>query len=133
MPQPVPKSVRFDFATQRPREDGCGGYVLQMLTGVPYGEVARQLGWADDSVHHSSWVEMRTVLSQLNWAFDEPVPAQSWDEVHGLAIVHVRDDHFMLYDGENGLFYDPAEASGPQHSSARIPIAFMTVGPPQSS
>ena len=132
MQQPVTGAMRFDFATQRPREDGCGGYVLQMLTGLPYDEIARRLGWTDENVHHSSWVEMRKLLSGLNWSFDEPVPAQDWDEVQGLAIVHVRDDHFLLYDGENKLFYDPAEAVGPQQASARVPIAFMAVRPPQS-
>jgi len=132
MTQVEPWGVRFDFATQRPRDDGCGGFVLQMLTGVPYDEIARRLGWTGDSVHHSSWVEMRKVLTGLDWQFDEPVLAKSWDDVQGLAIVHVREDHFMLYDGENGLFYDPAELSGPQQSSEQVPIAFMAVRPPQS-
>ena len=131
MTQVEPQDVRFVFATQRPREDGCGGLVLQMLTGVPYDEIARRLGWTGDSVHHSSWVEMRKVLTGLDWQFDEPVLAKSWDDVQGLAIVHVREDHFMLYDGENGLFYDPGELSGPQPASARVPIAFMAVRPPQ--
>ena len=133
MTQPAPQTGRFDFATQRPRDDGCGGFVLQMLTGVPYDEIARRLGWTGDSVHHSSWVEMRKVLTGLDWQFDEPVLAKSWDDVQGLAIVHVREDHFMLYDRENGLFYDPGEASGPQPASARVPIAFMTVMPPRSA
>jgi len=124
-----PEAARFEFATQRPRQDGCGGYVLQMLTGLPYDEIAQRIGWTGESVHRSTWVEMRKVLSELNWQFEGPVPASSWDEVHGLAIVHVKDDHFMFHD--HGLFYDPGEPSGPQQDSERVPLSFMMVTPPR--
>ncbi len=58
-----------------------------------------------------------------------PDQNQSMERYPGVAIVHVQGDHFMLYDAENGLFYDPAEMEGPGVASDRVPTSYLTVYP----
>lgn len=125
-----PTANRLPFITQLPRQDGCGGVVLQMLTGRSYAEIADMIGWRDDAVHYSRWEDAIGVLKTLGWTLGAPKTCTRWGEVEGLAVAHVRDDHFMIYDADNGLFYDPGEAEGPSPVSERIPMSFLTVIPP---
>ena len=122
---------KLEFATQRPREDGCGVVTLQMLTGKPYDDIAAMFDWTGKAHHQTTWSDLRPVLTALGWHVSEVVAASSWDGIKTLAIVHVMDDHFMLYDGQSGLFYDPWEWEGPQHTSDRVPLSFATVTPPK--
>jgi hypothetical protein len=127
---PMATSPDLQFITQRPRDDGCGVVVLSMLTGKPYDAVAALIDWKGQPHHHTTWKELRGVLSELGWQLGDINAAAGWDDIHGLAIVHVMDDHFMLYDEGSGLFYDPWEYKGPQHESHRMPLSFVTVTPP---
>ncbi|MGV3575626.1 MAG: hypothetical protein ACO1O4_10895 [Devosia sp.] len=120
------------FHTQRPREDGCGVVTLQMLTGKPYDEIADLFDWTGKSHHQTNWNELRPALAGLGWQLGEITAVAGWDDIRSLAIVHVMDDHFMLYDGRSGVFYDPWEWEGPQQTSNRAPLSFVTVAPPQA-
>lgn len=124
-----PDRPHLTFQTQLPRDDGCGVVVLSMLTGKPYGEVAAMIDWKGKVYHHTSWPDLRGVLAGLGWQMGEITPVTFWNEVHGMAIVHVMPDHFMLFDEDSGLYYDPGQAEGPQHMSMLQPLCFVTVAP----
>jgi hypothetical protein len=62
-------------------------------------------------------------------SYDDVAAMIDWGDIQGVAIVHVQGDHFMLYDAENGLFYDPAEMEGPGVASDRVPTSYLTVYP----
>jgi len=130
LPSSTPGNTRFPFLTQRPRDDGCGAFVLQMLTGRSYEQIAMMIGWQDGELHRSTWQNLGDVLSMIGWTFEAPRQVQTWDEIEGIAIVHVRQDHFLLYDAENQLIYDPAEREGPSITSNRIPMSSMAVSVP---
>jgi hypothetical protein len=132
VPLPSPEKCRFPFITQRPTEDGCGAYVLQMLTGTPLGELEKRIGWTPGALRRSVWSDLLRVLGDLNWSFGTPQPAAGWDDVRGIAIVHVKDDHFMLYDADNSVFYDPWEWEGPALECNRVPLSYLTVHPPSA-
>lgn len=123
-------SFALNFITQRPREDGCGGVVLQMLTELPFDEIMRRIGWGETDLRRSTWDDLLRILSEEGWEVGTPVECTSWDEVKGIAIVHVHDDHFMLYDADSGVFYDPFEFEGPQSSTKRIPMRYLSVSRP---
>ncbi len=53
-----------------------------------------------------------------------------WGDIEGVALVHVKPDHFVLYDAENHVFYDPAQLAGPDTDSDCLPISYLTVQPP---
>lgn len=128
MPQDT-SAPALRFLTQRPREDGCGAVTVQMLTGKADEDIAPLFGWQADELRRTDWTNLRRVLSALDWQLGDIAPVSGWDEINDLAIVHVRDDHFMLYDGQNGLFYDPWEWQGPQQTSSRVPMTFAKVTP----
>ncbi|WP_157628355.1 hypothetical protein [Rhizobium leguminosarum] len=123
------QSHRFLFHTQRPRDDGCGVLVLQMLTGMSYDEVAAMIDWGDKSAHYTTWNDLCGVLAEIGVPIEAPIKTSRWSDIQGVAIVHVQRDHFMLYDAENGLFYDPAEMEGPGVASDRVPTSYLTVVP----
>lgn len=127
MSSPAPDHIRFPFLTQRPTEDGCGAYVLQMLTGKSYAEIAGIIGWREGELRRSSWDDIARVLSALGYTIGTPQPASDWSEVRGVAIVHVKDDHFMFYDADNKVFYDPWEWEGPSTQSARVPLSYLEI------
>ncbi|UJW87770.1 hypothetical protein IM737_11375 [Devosia sp. SL43] len=102
-----------------------------MLTGKSYDALAGMIGWAPEDVHYSTWKELTGVLSALGWDIGEPRKAAGWSDVSGLSVVHVEPDHFMLYDAENGDFYDPAQLSGPERESSLVPMSYLTVRPPE--
>jgi hypothetical protein len=49
---------RPKFVTQCPRDDGCGVFVLQMLTGKPYDQIASMIDWGDQTNHYTTWKEL---------------------------------------------------------------------------
>jgi hypothetical protein len=118
------------FITQRPREDGCGCVTLQMLTGKTYAELAPHFGWSVEDLRRTDWANLRDVLYAIGWQLSPVTPVTGWDEILDLAIVHVMEDHFMLYDGRSMTFYDPWELEGPQKVTNRVPMSFATVTPP---
>ncbi|WP_245503048.1 hypothetical protein [Rhizobium leguminosarum] len=118
---------RFPFHTQCPRDDGCGVFVLQTLTGMSYDDVAAMIDWGDKSAHYTTWNDLCGVLAEIGLSVETPIKTSRWSDIQGVAIVHVQGDHFMLYDAENGLFYDPAEMEGPRVASARVPTSYLTV------
>jgi hypothetical protein len=120
----------IQFHTQRPREDGCGAVTVQMLTGKGHDEVLPLFGWGPEDLRRTDWTNLQQVLTTLGWQMSEITPVSSWDQISDLAVVHVRDDHFMLYDGRSGVFYDPWEWEGPQQTSSRVPMTFVRVTPP---
>jgi hypothetical protein len=126
-------SFALNFITQRPREDGCGGVVLQMLTGLPFDEIMGRIGWCEHDLRRSTWDDLIRILGELGWQFGEPVECTEWSAVKGIAIVHVHDDHFMLYDADNAIFYDPFEFEGPQTTSKRLPMRYLTVVRPTAA
>lgn len=126
-------ALALRFITQRPREDGCGGVVLQMLTERPFDEIMARIGWGENDLRRSTWDDLIRILGEDGWQFGTPVECTSWDEVRGIAIVHVHDDHFMLYDADNAVFYDPFEFEGPQATSKRIPMRYLTVARPATA
>lgn len=130
MKRPAPDKVRFQFVTQRPRDDGCGVFVLQMLTGKTYEQIAAMIDWGVQKNHYTTWKELAGVLTELGWSIGEPHKVNNWSDVSGLAVVHVEVDHFMLYD--NGIFYDPGQWEGPDLDSDSIPISYLPVRPPES-
>ena len=75
--------------------------MLQMLTGKPYDEIARLIDWGVQTDHYTTWKELRGALTELGWQIDELHEAVRWDDIAGLAIVHVIGDHFILYDAES--------------------------------
>ncbi|WP_203568287.1 hypothetical protein [Aestuariimicrobium ganziense] len=115
------------FVTQLPRDDGCGVVVLQMLSGRTYDEIAAIIDWPIPGVHYSTWTEIMAGLDALGIAHGEVMPAETWDEVTGLAVVHVQPDHFILVDLDRGLFYDPGQEAGPQTSSEAVPRSWLPV------
>jgi hypothetical protein len=115
------------FITQRPREDGCGAVVLQMLTAETYDSIATRIGWREGDLRRSTWADLIRILTGLGWEVGVPIPTDSWQEITSLSIVNVKEDHFMLFDGENGLFYDPWEFEGPQQVTTRVPNAYLPV------
>ncbi len=127
MSQPRPDQVRFAFHTQLPRDDGCGIRVLQMLTGIPYDRLAAMVDWGDRSVHYMRWEDVRSVLTRLGWPIGAAAEAHDWREIQGVAIVHVEGDHFILYDADNGLFYDPGVLNGPDVATQHVPISHLPV------
>lgn len=127
-----PAAVRFPFITQRPTEDGCGAYVLQMLTGKPLPELEAMIGWKRGELRRSVWADLIRVLGEFGWEINTVRPASGWEDVEGVAIVHVAEDHFMLYDGDHKVFYDPWEWEGPAGESSRVPLSYLRVRPPQT-
>ena len=121
---------RFRFITQLPRDDGCGVFVLQMLTGEPYDTLAGMIDWGAQTHHHTTWKDLRGVLSRLGWHVGRPRRVQQWASIAGVALVHVAPDHFMLYDAENALFYDPSMADGPSRESGQVPISYLPIALP---
>lgn len=130
----LPSSVapRFPFITQRPTEDGCGAYVLQMLTGKPLSELEALIGWQPGELRRSEWPDLIRLLGAFDWDFGTVQTVASWADVDGVAIVHVAEDHFMLYDADNAMFYDPWEWEGPALSSNRVPLSCLSVRPPSA-
>jgi hypothetical protein len=126
----APDKIRFPFFSQRPGEDACGAFVLQMLTGRRFDEVAALFNWAEGDLRRAEWANVIDALKALGWEIAEPRPASNWADVQTLAIVHVKPDHFMLYDGEAGVFYDPWEWQGPQAETSREPLTFLPVKKP---
>lgn len=131
MTLPASENVRFQFATQRPRDDGCGLFVLQMLTGRPYEQLAGMIDWGVRTNHYTTWKELRGVLAELEWSTGELRAAEKWDDIGGVAIVHVQGDHFILYDADNGAFYDPGQPKGPAIESSLIPMSYLPVRLPK--
>ena len=132
MSLPSPDEIRFPFCTQRPSEDGCGAYVLQMLTGKTLPELEAMIGWKTGELRRSVWSDLIGVLSDLGWTMGEPEPTANWGTVQGVAIVHVAEDHFMLYDADNAVFYDPWAWEGPALASNRVPLSYLSVRPPSA-
>lgn len=132
MSLPSPTAIRFPFLTQRPTEDGCGAYVLQMLTGTPLRDLETRIGWKAGELRRSVWPDLIRVLTDFGWEIGTPQAVTSWDAVQGVAIVHVAEDHFMLYDADNAVFYDPWEWEGPSLDSNRVPLSYLTVRPPNA-
>lgn len=130
MPLPAPGAIRLPFLTQRPREDGCGLFVLQMLTGKPFEQLVGMIDWGTKTIYQTGWSDLTGVLAGFGWRFDGPHGINTWDEVTGLAIVHVLDDHFMLYDADQAVFYDPWEFTGPSIDTVRHPLSYLRVTPP---
>ncbi len=124
---PTADRVRLPFITQRPSDGGCGLYVLQMLTGKPFDELVAMVDWRDKASFHMAWPEMTKALTDLDVTHNGPHTVNTWDKVKGLAIVHVADDHFMLYDADNQVFYDPWEWTGPSTQSNRLPFSYVRV------
>jgi hypothetical protein len=122
--------VKFLHQTQIPRDDGCGVFVLQMLTGMAYEDLANKIDWGDRAVHYTTWVDLCFVLRGLGIAVEDPIGARNWGTIDGIAIVHVEPDHFVLYDAEQGLFYDPAEQQGPTTTTALIPSSYLPIPTP---
>ena len=131
MTRPAPETPLFQFVTQRPRDDGCGVFVLQMLTGRPYDQLADMIDWGVRTNHYTTWKELRGVLVGLGWDIGELRQARSWDDISGVAVVHVEGDHFILYDADNGAFYDPGQLEGPDRDSSLIPVSYLSVCPPE--
>lgn len=127
MTQPAADKVRFEFVTQCPRDDGCGVFVLQMLTGKPYDQIASMIDWGVQTNHYTTWKELRGVLSALGWRTGGLRKAESWDDVCGVAVVHVEGDHSILYDADNGIFYDPGQPDGPNLHSRLVPMNYLAV------
>ncbi|MGO7031602.1 hypothetical protein ACCS91_30730 [Rhizobium ruizarguesonis] len=132
MTQPAADKVRFNFVTQCPRDDGCGVFVLQMLTGKPYDQLAGMIDWGVQTNHYTTWKELRGVLTALGWQTGGLRKAESWGDVCGVAVVHVEGDHFILYDGDNGVFYDPGQPDGPDLQSGLVPMNYLPVQSPES-
>ncbi|MBF0679676.1 MAG: hypothetical protein IR164_12160 [Devosia sp.] len=127
MTTPRPNQIRLPFITQRPLEDGCGASVLQILTGKPLAEIESHFGWKNGELRRSNWEDIIRILPLYGWQFGARQEVESWDEVHGLAVMHVHDDHFMLYDADTKVFYDPWEFEGPSLVTNRKPISTLTV------
>lgn len=98
-----------------------------MLTGLSYDEVAGLVSWGDRKVHYMTWADICTVLEILGRRIAKPTEVSSWDDVSGVAIVHVEPDHFILYDSEEGLFYDPAAPRGPAQITSLVPLSYLRV------
>lgn len=45
--------------------------------------------------------------TELGWHTGGLRETKNWADVQGVAVVHVEGDHFILYDADNGIFYDP--------------------------
>lgn len=127
MTPPNPEQIRLPFVTQRPLEDGCGASVLQMLTGKPLVEIEAQFGWKNGELRRSTWDDIIRILPLFGWQFDAVQAVESWDQVQGLAVMLVHNDHFMLYDADTKVFYDPWEWEGPSLATNRLPISALTV------
>lgn len=132
MTRPSPDTIRLTFHTQRPREDGCGVFVLQMLTGKDFDALAGMIDWGEEAVYHTKWSDLTKVLTSLGWTQHGPYAINTWDDVEGLAIAHVYDDHFMIYDADQSVFYDPWEWTGPSTQSTRLPLSYLRVEPPRT-
>ncbi|WP_237361697.1 hypothetical protein [Rhizobium gallicum] len=130
MTQPAAHKVRFKFVTQCPRDDGCGVFVLQMLTGKPYDQIASMIDWGVQTNHYTTWKELRGVLAELGWHTGGLCKAKSWGDVRGVAVVHVEGDHFILYDADNGIFYDPGQSDGPDLHTRLVPMSYLPVQSP---
>lgn len=123
-------SVRYEFVTQLPRDDGCGVCVLQMLTGKSYDQIACMIDWGVQTSHYTTWKELQGVLVDLGWNIGQVRKAQSWGDIAGPAIVHVEGDHFILYDGDEGVFYDPGLQQGPHLTTRLVPLTYLLVHRP---
>lgn len=127
---PARSKIRFKFLTQRPRDDGCGLIVAQMLTGRSYEEIAGLVDWGNQTSHYMSWGAVKNLLSELDLTRGASRPTTDWSEIEGLAFVHVQPDHYILYDADNEVFYDPALVVGPDTETNLIPIAYYQVTSP---
>ena len=116
--QPSRAAIRFPFFTQRPTEDGC--------------DLEAMIGWEAGELRRSVWPDLIRVLGALGWEVGAPMAVTSWDAVRGVAIVHVAEDHFMLYDADNAVFYDPWEWEGPALACNRLPLSYLSVRPPSA-
>lgn len=130
MTPPAPKSVRFQFVTQLPRDDGCGVVVLQILTGQPYDKLAGMVDWGSQTNHYMTGSQLFGVLVKLGLNIGESRAATSWADIGGVAVVHVQGDHYILYDADNTVFYDPGLAVGPNTASSLIPMSYFSVRAP---
>ena len=88
------------------------------------------IDWGAQKNHYTTWKELRGVLTELGWSIGELRRVDNWSDVSGLAVVHVEEDHFVLFD--NGMVYDPGQGDGPDLSSESIPISYLPVMPPES-
>ena len=122
-----PGKARFTFVTQQPNDGGCGVVALQMLTGLSFAEIASMIDWGTrrGSPHHLEGREARPP-ARLGWTVATPRRVNAWQRITGVALVHVKEDHFMLYDAENRLFYDPAQWQGPDATTMQVPISYAS-------
>lgn len=74
---------RFPFHTQCPRDDGCGVFVLQMLTGMSYDDVAAMIDWGDKSAHYTTWNDLCGVLAEIGLSVENPDQNQSMERYPG--------------------------------------------------
>ena len=100
-----------------------------MLTGKPYDQLAGMIDWGAQANHYTTWKDLCGVLVALGWDIGELRQATSWDDIRGVAVVHVEGDHFILYDADNGAFYDPGQLEGPDLDSQLIPMSYLSVRP----
>jgi len=98
-----------------------------MLTAETYDSIAARIGWREGDLRRSTWADLIRILTDLGWKVGAPIPTNSWQEITSLSIVNVKEDHFMLFDGENRVFYDPWEFEGPQQVTNRVPNAYLPV------
>jgi hypothetical protein len=123
---------RLPFFTQQPRDDGCGLFSLQMLTGLPFRTLENMIDWTGRPTRYMTWDDLIVILRELGWRFTQPMPATDWREIRDLALVHVEPDHFMVYDEDARMFYDPAQQQGPSTHTEQVPMSFLSVQPPPS-
>lgn len=51
----------------------------------------------------------------------------------GVAVVHVEGDHFILYDADDGIFYDPGQWEGPDLETQLVPLSCLCVHLPKTA
>jgi len=69
------------------------------------------------------------MMRSLGWPIGTPIRTSDWSDIQGVAVVHVDEDHFLLYDSVSRLFYDPGEPEWPAVVTSHTPTSYLTVQP----
>jgi len=129
---------------QSNRTSGCGPACVAMAAGVTEAEaIIAMFGWDRRVSLWTSWKRLRRGLRAFGVEEDsEKTKIKGWREIPTLSVVAMGKGtsskgsvaHWVIYDPESNLVYDPAkEAPVVPTSLRRKPLAYLRFTPPDGA
>lgn len=110
---------------QQSKATGCGIACLAIVAGTSLERAAAILfGETIPSVTRTHWTDMRKGLKAAGFeGIGNPRRVSDWNNIHGVALVAVSRSkenwHWVIYDGFDGLVYDPLKEEPVQAKKSR--------------